>query len=85
MVDAVPGKGYKAKRSDRTIYLDNESPVPDDMAFTERLAAKDVFVFPGIMFETPGFFRISLTANEDMIERSLPIFRTAIEEAQSSG
>ena len=28
-------------------------------------------VFPGVLFETPGFFRISLTANEDMIERSL--------------
>ena len=78
MVDALAGMGYKAKRSEGTFYLYIESPVPDDMGFTERLAAKDVFVFPGIMFETPGFFRISLTANEDMIERSLPIFRTAI-------
>ena len=85
MVDALADMGYNAKRSEGTFYLYIESPVPDDMAFTERLAAKDVFVFPGIMFETPGFFRISLTANEDMIERSLPIFRTAIKEAASTG
>jgi aspartate aminotransferase len=85
MVDALAGMGYKAKRSEGSFYLYMESPVPDDLAFTERLAAKDVFVFPGIMFETPGFFRISLTANEDMIERSLPIFRAAIEDAESSG
>ncbi len=85
MVDALAGMEYKAKRSEGSFYLFMESPVPDDLAFTESLAAKDVFVFPGIMFETPGFFRISLTANEDMIERSLPIFRAAIEDAESSG
>jgi aspartate aminotransferase len=38
-------------------------------------------VLPGVMFETPGFFRISLTANEDMIERSLPAFEAALKES----
>ncbi|MCU1517035.1 MAG: aminotransferase, partial [Pseudarthrobacter sp.] len=41
---------------------------------------RDVFVLPGVLFETPGFFRISLTANEDMIERSLPAFEAALKE-----
>jgi len=38
-------------------------------------------VLPGSLFETPGFFRISLTANDDMIERSLPGFAAAIGRA----
>lgn len=54
------------------------SPIEDDQAFVAELAARDVFVQPGSVFETPGFFRISLTANDDMIERGLPIFDAAI-------
>ena len=36
-------------------------------------------VLPGRMFELPGWFRISLTANDSMIERSLPGFERALE------
>ncbi|EMY36106.1 aminotransferase [Arthrobacter crystallopoietes BAB-32] len=80
MVEALTGMGYRVNKSEGSFYLYVASPNPDDLAFTERLAASDVFVLPGVLFETPGFFRISLTANEDMVERSLPIFRRAIEE-----
>ena len=38
----------------------------------------DVFVLPGAMFEMPGWFRISVTANDDMVERALPGFAKAI-------
>ena len=31
-------------------------------------------MLPGSVMELPGYFRISLTATEDMIERSLPGF-----------
>jgi aspartate aminotransferase len=37
-----------------------------------------VFVLPGTLFETPGYFRISLTASDDMIRRGLPFFGAAI-------
>jgi aspartate aminotransferase len=33
---------------------------------------------PGQVVEMPGYFRISLTANDDMIQRSLPGFAAAI-------
>ena len=70
--------GYRLHRPEGSFYLFVHSPVPDDEAFTESLATRDVFVLPGVLFETPGFFRISLTANEDMVERSLPAFAEAI-------
>lgn len=82
LVDALGGMGYRVQPPEGTFYLYVTSPVPDDEAFTESLARRDVFVFPGVLFETPGFFRISLTANEDMIERSLPAFQAAIKESQ---
>jgi aspartate aminotransferase len=83
LMDALGGMGYRVPRPDGTFYLYVPSPTPDDEAFTESLVRRGVFVFPGTLFETPGFFRISLTANEDMIERSLPAFEAAIKEARS--
>ena len=57
------------------------SPMEDDEAFCKILAAHDVYVLPGAMFEMPGYFRISLTANDDMVERAIPGFAKAIAEA----
>ena len=35
------------------------------------------------MTELPGYFRISLTANDAMIERALPGFAAALEHART--
>lgn len=83
LVDALGSMGYRMQPPEGTFYLFVTTPGPDDGVFTESLARRDVFVFPGTLFETPGFFRISLTANEDMIERSLPTFKAAIKESRS--
>jgi len=56
------------------------SPDPDDQAFCRLLAERQVLVLPGSVFEVPGYFRVSLTANNEMIDRALPVFRTAIDE-----
>jgi aspartate aminotransferase len=82
LIDALGSMGYRVRRPEGTFYLYVPSPLPDDGKFTESLARRDVFVFPGVLFETPGFFRISLTANEDMIERSLPAFEAALRESR---
>jgi aspartate aminotransferase len=82
LVEALGSMGYRVRRPEGAFYLYVPSPIPDDQAFTASLARRDVFVLPGIMFETPGFFRISLTANEDMIERSLPAFEAAMKESR---
>jgi aspartate aminotransferase len=37
-----------------------------------------VLVLPGQVVEMPGYFRISLTATDDMVERSLPVFERAL-------
>jgi aspartate aminotransferase len=81
MVKALKEMGYKLHIPEGTFFLLVESPWSDDWAFAELLASHDVFVFPGTPQEIPGYFRISLTANEDMISRSLPKFQAAIEQA----
>ena len=40
-----------------------------------------MFVLPGAMVELPGYFRISLTANDEMIDAALPVFARALDRA----
>jgi aspartate aminotransferase len=81
MVDGLRSAGYELHSPEGTFYLLPRSPIEDDVAFTERLARDKVYVLPGAVVEMPGRFRISLTANDEMVERALPIFETALHGA----
>lgn len=81
MVAALLAMGYETYPPEGTFYLVVRSPLPDDLRFCEILAAHNVFVLPGSIAELPGYVRISLTANDDMIERSLPGFAGALQDA----
>jgi aspartate aminotransferase len=83
MVDALTSMGYQIHRPEGTFYLFPRSPIADDEAFARLLAERDILVMPGAMFETPGFFRICLTATEETCERSLPGFAAALKETAS--
>jgi aspartate aminotransferase len=78
LVEALTQMGYRLQRPEGTFYLFVRAPGGDDEAFTAALASRGVFVLPGTLFETPGYFRISLTASDDMIRRGLPFFGAAI-------
>ena len=77
MLGALEQWGYAMIRPEGTFYLWGAAPGGDALAFAARLAARDVHVMPGTLFERPGDFRISLTASDAMVERALPAFREA--------
>ena len=52
-------------------------PIPDDEAFSVTLAEHGVLVLPGTVVELPGWFRISLTASERMIDTAIRGFAAA--------
>jgi len=81
VLSALGNMGYEAVRPGGTFYVVVRSPMADDEAFTALLAEHDVYVLPGAAFELPGWFRISLTANDAMVERSLPGFQAAFKAA----
>jgi aspartate aminotransferase len=78
MVPALREMGYETTNPQGTFYLMARSPDPDDQAFASRLADLGALVLPGTIVETPGWLRISLTASDDMVERGLEVFRTAL-------
>ena len=81
LVTALRQQGYEATWPQGTFYVMARSPIADDVAFTRVLNARRVLVLPGAIVETPGWFRISLTASDEMVERGIPAFEAAREEA----
>jgi aspartate aminotransferase len=77
VVGALRSVGYATTNPEGTFYVMAEAPIVDDMAFGELLADHGVLVLPGTVVEAPGWFRISLTASDAMVERGLPGFETA--------
>jgi aspartate aminotransferase len=74
--------GYELAAPESTFYLLPKSPMPDDRAFCDRLAAEGVLCMPGSVFDLPGYFRISITASDEMITRALPGFQGAIDSVK---
>lgn len=77
MGETLMSFGYDLRLPEGAFYLWVRSPEPDDFSFAMKLARRNVLVLPGSTSEGPGYFRISLTASRDMIERSLPVFAEA--------
>ena len=77
--------GYSVPRAEGTFYLFPKSPVDDDVAFIRLLLEEGVLAVPGSGFGRGGHFRLALTAPNDLIDRSLPAFRRALERATTLG
>jgi aspartate aminotransferase len=85
VVSTLTELGYETVTPEGTFYVMVRSPMADDTAFAHRLAEEDVFVLPGRLFELPGWFRISLTGNDDMVDRALPGFERALKKEHVAG
>jgi aspartate aminotransferase len=77
LVPALADMGYEPTNPEGTFYVVARTPVPDDAAFVDRLALDDLYVLPGGTVQMPGWFRISLTGSDRMVEASIPRFRAA--------
>lgn len=84
LVNALQGMGYALQCPEGTFYLLVRSPIADDWAFSEILASHEIFCLPGTVIEMPGYFRLSLTANDEMIDFALPGFEAAINACRRS-
>jgi len=83
LVPALRDLGCEPTVPEGTFYTMARSPIADDVAFTEVLARHRVLVLPGTIVEVPGWFRVSLTASDDMVEAAIPRFAAAVAEARA--
>lgn len=80
LVPALREMGYEASMPEGTFYTMVRSPIDDDVAFSDLLARHGVLVLPGTVVEVPGWFRVSLTASDAMVESGIPRFAAARRE-----
>ena len=71
---ALSSAGYSVLVPEGTFYLWSKWTDNDPQRQWNALADRDVFVLPGSIMNAPNYFRISLTASDEMVERALPAF-----------
>jgi aspartate aminotransferase len=75
MVGELERAGYEVSHPDATLFVYARTPAAyeDDFAFMEDLARRGVLALPAPAFHHRGWFRLSLTASEEMLGRALPV------------
>jgi aspartate aminotransferase len=64
--------GFDVVQPDGTLFLYVRTPGGgDDFSFVEDLASKGTLALPGPVFHHSGYFRVSLTGSEEMLEQGL--------------
>jgi len=81
VVRELRAMGYETTMPEGTFYVMARAPIDDDESFAARLTDHGVLVLPGSVVELPGWFRISLTASDEMVDAGLPGFRAALQAA----
>jgi aspartate aminotransferase len=71
LTEALGKAGHAVLPPEGTFYLWGRW-AGDPARQWEALAERGVFVMPGTLMKTPGYFRISLTASDEMVARALP-------------
>lgn len=74
LYNGLRGMGYRLHKPQGAFYAFPRSPVPDDVAFVKELLAERVIVTPGVGFGAPGYFRISYSVGERVLEGALEGF-----------
>jgi len=79
LLSNLTSMGYEIVPPEGAFYLFPKSPIEDEVAFGSELKKENILVVPGRGFGRSGYFRISYCVTKDMVERSLPGFKRAID------
>lgn len=75
LLATLRGAGYRMVEPEGTFYLWGRWPEGrEPTRIADALADRDVFVMPGSILNAPKYFRLSLTASDEMVDRALPTF-----------
>ena len=71
--------GYECVKPDGAFYLFPKSPIEDDSRFVNILQNSKVLTVPGRGFGLEGYFRISYSVDDWVLEGSIEGFKKAFE------
>lgn len=79
MAKVLTDAGIRFAMPRGAFYFFPEAPGGDDLKFVADLLENNVLAVPGSGFGFPGYFRLSFCVDEDVIARSAPAFKAAIQ------
>jgi aspartate aminotransferase len=74
--------GYEFDVPQGAFYLFPKSPIENDVEFVNLLKEQNILAVPGTGFGGPGHFRLSYAVPDDVITRSLPGFKKAMDNVR---
>ncbi|MDD2598448.1 MAG: pyridoxal phosphate-dependent aminotransferase [Kiritimatiellae bacterium] len=78
MAAVLRGAGINFSMPAGAFYFFPEAPGGDDVQFVSALLQRNILAVPGTGFGYPGYFRLSFSVQEDVIQRSAPAFKEAV-------
>lgn len=72
--------GYTFPMPEGAFYIFCKSPIEDDVRFAAHLQKYNILAVPGAGFGGPGYFRLAYCVPKEVIARSIPKFKEAINE-----
>ncbi len=79
LYNALTEYGYSIVEPKGTFYMFPKAPIEDDKKFCADAKKYGLVIVPGSSFGCPGYFRIAFCVTEDVVKRSLPAFKKAID------
>ncbi len=79
MAKVLRDAGIEFEMPKGAFYFFVKSPVEDDTVFADALLKENILVVPGRGFGYSGYVRLSCSVDEDIIRRSAPGFKRAME------
>ena len=80
LYEGLLAAGYETAKPDGAFYLFVKAPGGDAVAFSEKAKKKDLLLVPGDGFGCPGYFRVCYCVSFEMIQKSLPVFASLIQD-----
>jgi len=80
LYEALTSYGYECVKPQGAFYLFVKAPKGTAKEFSDRAKMENLLIVPGDDFGCPEYFRASTCVSNDMIRRSLPVFKKLIEE-----
>jgi len=80
LAGGLKSAGYLFPMPEGAFYIFCKSPIDDDVEFVRHLQKYNILAVPGSGFGGPGYFRMAYCVPEDVITRSIPKFKEAIEK-----
>lgn len=80
LAGGLSGAGYSFPMPEGAFYIFCKSPIADDIKFVRHLQKFNILAVPGTGFGGPGYFRMAYCVPEDVIQRSIPKFKEAMDK-----